>query len=640
MNLRNTLMMAAVVIAGMGACAVAQDVEAKAGGMFAETASLVEAKAIASHTEVSPGQVFHVALDVKIAKDYGYYSPDPRGSSDVQVLPAELAVEANVPLTALPALWPMDREHKATLGGTVYVNNAYEDRAIIFVPLRVSPHAATGEKQSVKFTLGGQVCGNNQCVLVNANAAVTVTVSASAKENPDWRADGAIVSGLDSAMPAVELKKRHDNARHAIAVAERKPAAGPGVVDDRIAALSVWAGLGLALLAGLMLNIMPCVLPVIPLKVLSLVAAAGESRRRFVTLGLAFAGGIVAFFALLAIANITIRLTTQGAFNWGEHFQSTGLRVAMAMLVVAMATNLFGLFNVLVPSRIAARSDKGMTGKGETHVSAAGAGVFTAILSTPCSFAIMTLAFAWAQLQPLWLGTLAILAIGVGMASPFALLSAFPGLVSRLPRPGKWMELFKQSMGFVLLIVAIWLIATLSLQTYPFWVAAYGVVLAYSLWMWGSWVRYDASLRTKFSVRIPAATIAILGGLWMLPAPKPLAVEFVPFDAARISSARAEGRIVVIDFTASWCLTCKTEEKLVYDDPDVAEAMKARNVLAVRGDITTKDLPANPMLYEELKEPGVPVTVIFLPGKESPVRLHGIFSKSELLDSFGGAKSR
>ena len=109
MNLRNILLMVAVLIAGVSACVVAQDVEVKAGGMFTETASLVEAKAIASHTEVSPGQVFHVALDVKIAKDYGYYSPDPRGASDVQVLPAELTVEAGEPLTVLSALWPMDK---------------------------------------------------------------------------------------------------------------------------------------------------------------------------------------------------------------------------------------------------------------------------------------------------------------------------------------------------------------------------------------------------------------------------------------------------------------------------------------------------------------------------------------------------
>lgn len=631
MNPRNLIAAGMTMFLATAACSALGFADA-AGGALGHSDAPVQIKAVVSHTEVSPGQTFHVALDVTIDKEYGYYSPDPRGDEKVQVLPADLSVSADAPLGVLETLWPMDRPHKTVLANQSYVNNAYENRAIIYVPVQVSPQARLGEKPTIRFTLAGQTCGHEQCILVNVNAAVGVTIAPQPKDNPAWRADPGIASGLASAMPAAELAKHHDKVASPVQQGTTATKAGGRipVVDGRIAALSVWGGLAMALLAGVMLNIMPCVLPVIPLKVLSLVAAAGESRRRFVTLGLAFAGGIMVFFAVLAGANIIIRLTTQGAFNWGEHFQSNGLRIAMALLVTAMAANLFGLFSVLVPNRIAAMSDGG-AGRGETHLSAAGAGMFTAVLSTPCSFAILTLAFAWAQLQPLWLGTLAILTIGAGMAGPYALLSAFPGLISRLPRPGKWMELFKQSMGFVLLIVAIWLLATLSQQTYPFWVAAYAVVLVYCLWMWGSWVRYDASVGAKLGIRVPAVILALAAGLWMLPTPKPPAVEFTPFNASEIVIARSQGRIVLIDFTASWCLTCKTVEELVYNDSEVAGEIKARNILAVRGDITTRDLPANKMLYDELKEPGVPVTVLFLPGRETPIRLHGIFRKQDLL---------
>ena len=213
------------------------------------------------------------------------------------------------------------------------------------------------------------------------------------------------------------------------------------------------------------------------------------------------------------------------------------------------------------------------------------------------------------------------------------ILTAFPGLLSKLPKPGRWMELLKQSMGFVMMLVAVWLISTLGGKgaEYPLWVVAFAVVLAFGLWMWGSWVRYDAPLARKLVVRGLAVAIVAAAGWWMLTPPRGLAVKFVAFDRDRIENARKAGRVVLVDFTASWCLTCKTVEWRVYDDPQVAEELKARNVLAVEGDITEKGLPANDMLYKELKEPGVPVSVVFPPGEGKPIRLHGIFSKEDLL---------
>ena len=149
---------------------------------------------------------------------------------------------------------------------------------------------------------------------------------------------------------------------------------------------TVWAGLGLALLAGLILNIMPCVLPVIPLRVLSLVELARQSQRRFVTVGLAFAAGILLFFVALAAINAVLHLAG-GSLNWGQQFQSGPFRVVMAVLMTALAGNLFGVFTVLVPSRVAAIEGGG--GKAQGHLSSLGMGLMMAILATPCSFAIL-----------------------------------------------------------------------------------------------------------------------------------------------------------------------------------------------------------------------------------------------------------
>jgi len=574
-------------------------------------------QAVPSHVRVAPGQTFHVALDVRIAEGWAYYSPDPGPT----VMPARLRSVKADKFAVGDVLWPPDKPH---VGDGGRVNNAYEGRAIVYVPITVPAGAGASEQQTIELVPDGQICTKGKCVRIDGlSATATVTVAEGPAPNPQWGADPAFRDGLKFARTAAELKAAHGS----VPVAPAREVRGAPAVQ-----LSLWAGLGMALLAGLILNIMPCVLPVIPLKVLSLVRAAGESRRRFVTLGLAFAGGIVLFFAGIGLLNVVLRLATASALNWGEHFQIPGFRIGMAMLVVAMAANLFGLFTVVVPARLAGTGSGGSAGAGrETRLSAAGAGVLTAILSTPCSFAILTLALAWAQLQALWLGTVAILLIGVGMSAPYAVLTAFPRLVRRLPRPGRWMELFKQSMGFLLLIVAVWLISTVTEQTYPLWVAGYGVVLAFCLWMWGAWVRYDAPAGRKVAVRATAAALAVAAGLWMLRPPRAPAVRFEPFDEARIAAARSAGQIVLVDFTASWCLTCKTVEALVYDDPGVAEELARRNVLAVKGDVTTRDLPANRMLYEDLKEPGVPVTVIFPPGGAAPIRLYGVFSKAELL---------
>jgi thiol:disulfide interchange protein len=570
----------------------------------------LDVRAAPSHLDVTPGQTFQVALDMRVADGWWYYSQDPghNGSTDV--------IEANItpyvsPLKVEGILWPPHHRHEAKAGAALLVNNVFEGRAVAFVNIHVPADARPG-RVPLQFRIGGQVCDENNCLTLNFPDPYIVTtevvVASASKANPAWGSDIA----------------------SAQAQARRGAAAGD---------FSFWAGVGLALLAGVILNIMPCVLPVIPLKVLSLIEQARESRLRMTLHGLAFAGGIMVFFVVLAAASATIRAATQRGIEWGSQFQSQTLRVAVSMIVVAVAANLFGLFNVNLPGFGAAAGAGGA--KRNAYLSSVATGVLTAILATPCSFGYLTTALAWAQLQSLWVGTAALLAIGVGMAFPYVILTAFPGLLRRLPKPGRWMEIFKQSMGFVLLLVAVWLLSTLAGEDadYAMWAMAFGVVLAYGLWMWGSWVRYDAPARKKWLVRLLAAAIVAAAGWLMLSPPRPLAVRFAEFDRSQIDQARAEGRMVLIDFTARWCLTCKTVEYRVYDDDEVAKRLRDANVLAVRGDTTTADKPATRLL-KELDEPGVPVSVLYPPGGGPTIRLHGIFIKADLfraLDEAGKA---
>ncbi len=594
---------------------------------------LTQAQLVLSHQQVQPGGKFYAAVDLTMADGWAYYSPAPVGPGGIDVQPAEMKIQAG-PLRVGEVLWPADHPHQS--GTADSINYVYQGRTIIYVPLSVPEEIADG-KYDLTITPHGQACGKidgiDQCLDFGrrpAKLSATVVVGRADVENPRWRDDPAFSAGLPAAMSADRLAATHAAPPTGTAPASTEPLA-PATQH-----LTMLAGLGLALLAGLILNIMPCVLPVIPLKLLSIVEMAGQSRRRFISLGLAFIGGMLMFFAGLAIVNVALRLLSDQAISWGQHFKSTDFRIAMAMIVIAVAANLFGLFNVNLPRKIAALGDR----KGHGHLSAAASGVLTAILSTPCSFAFLTSALAWAQVQPLYLGTIAILTIGVGMAFPYMVLLAFPSLLEHLPRPGRWMELLKQSLGFVMLLVAVWLISSETDNTYPLWVVAYGIVLAFCLWVWGAWVRYDAPLKRKLVVRGLASALAVAGGLWMLRPPQPMAVQFQSFDAAKIEQARQQGRIVLVDFTARWCLTCKAVEQMIFNDSSVADALAKHNVLAVKGDVSTSDMPANDMLYNQLKEPAIPVTVIFPPGNQPPIRLHGLYSKDDLFAALAKAQAK
>jgi len=552
-------------------------------------AEYFSAQAVPSLTQAPPGETFYLGVKIRISPGWFYYSPRPGVSELFTPIPARLSVRAEGLEVGEP-LWPATERHEVDLGEATIVNNVYQGEVVLYVPLTVPPDARDGPR-TIALLAAGQICSDEEfkCLNVRAEAQAGVTVGPTAAANPAW--DQTLDEGLRRALA--------ESSRPVRPAGEPLPTA-PGPAEQ----LTVWAGLGLAVLAGLILNVMPCVLPVIPIRILSIVDLARQQRRRFVTMGLAFAGGIVLFFAALALVNVILRVWTAETLNWGKHFQSAAFRIGMAVLMVALAANLFGAF----------------------------------ILSTPCSFAILILALAWAQVQPLYLGTLAIVLIGVGMAAPHALLTAFPSLLNKLPRPGRWMELLKQGIGFAVLLVAVWLIGTLSTDSYPAWVSGFAVVTAFCCWMWGTWVSYDASRRRKVLIRGAALVILVLAGVGMLRPQSPLAVEMEDFSEAALASARQRGQIVLVDFTAAWCLSCKIIERRIYDNAEVAAELKRRGVLALRGDVTRAEMPANRLLYEQLGG-APPLTVIFPASGGPPIRLEGKFSKADLYRALDAAAS-
>jgi len=387
---------------------------------------------------------------------------------------------------------------------------------------------------------------------------------------------------------------------------------------------SMWFALGLAFVAGLILNIMPCVWPILPLIVMRLIKQAEKSKSKSTAMGLAFCLGILLFFACIAAANVILQSFYDTTFSWGDHLRNPAIVTALALLMVVMALFMFGVFTITVPASVSNKS-----GFSEGYLGSLGMGFLAAILSTPCSFGILTVAFIWVQAQPLALGTLAIMIIGLGMALPYAILTSMPGLLKRLPKAGRWMELFKQTLGFILLIVAVKLVKAVP-DDNKINVLYFAVVLSFCVWMWAGWVSYGSKLSHKLLVRIIAVALAIFAFRFFF---APELINWQEYNADLIQSAKSEQRPVLIKFTAGWCTNCEVVDRLVYQRKDIAKLIEQKGILAIKADTTEKNFPATLALKNIYNEPGVPVSMLFVPEEKEPIRWRGILFANDLKKS-------
>ncbi|MBE0535923.1 MAG: thioredoxin family protein [Phycisphaerae bacterium] len=534
------------------------------------------------HDVVRPAAESAIALKFKLKDPWHFYA-DPAtapGGMDLKIKPQGEGITFGEPVFP-PSTPYFDESSGQRL-------QAYGGEFVVYQPFTVDAYAA--DSAQIVIGIDGAICSESLCMRpAFEKLRVQVPVSPGAP--------------MDS--PAFQL-----------------PREGAGGLKtsqtiDSQQSLAAWVALPLALLAGLILNLMPCVWPVLPIIVMRLLEQSRHSRARSVVLGLAFCAGIVLFFVAIAAANIVLRVSFGTVFQWGDHFRNPVFLIGMVILMVVLGLFMFGLFGIGVPSSITGRAQGGKGFAGSVAM-----GFLAALLATPCSFAILTAAFAWAQTQPLALSTAAILLIGVGMAAPYLVLTAMPGLLQAIPKPGRWMELLKQGLGFVLLVIAVKLLSGLP-DAQKVATLYFAVVVAFSIWMWGAWVSYETPPLKKWFVRSAAFGIALAAGVGLF-RPEQKAIDWHAYDAARIERAVSEGRPALLEFMADWCLTCKVVEKTVYERQDIADLLKQKGVLAVRADTTLRDYPAAVDLKNVYHEPGVPVTILLLPDGEEPVRLHGV----------------
>jgi thiol:disulfide interchange protein DsbD len=424
-------------------------------------------------------------------------------------------------------------------------------------------------------------------------------------------------------------------------------AEGSRTISVGAAAPTGFAGtLALAFIGGLILNLMPCVFPVLGIKILGFVNQSGRKRGKVVAHGLVFTLGVLLSFWVLAGVLAALRAGGD-QLGWGFQLQSPAFVYALAVLLLVFGLNMSGLFEFGLSAPAAVSNAPWIqekTGFSESFLT----GVLATAVATPCSAPFLAPALGAALAVSAAQSFTIFTAIAIGLSTPYLLLSIFPQAVKILPRPGLWMETFKQFMAFPLYATVGYLVWVLAAQTSEegFRGVLFSLVLiAMAVWMYGRWRAPGASPgRARFGM----ASLVVVGvfGLWVgwprsaSPAVngEAPAVVWEPWSPEAVAKLRGEGRIVYVDFTARWCATCQTNKKLVFHSDDVLKYFAEKKIATLRADWTNRD----PRITAELaayNRSAVPFNVIWTPGNDQPVILPELLTPGTVLDALKAAES-
>lgn len=385
----------------------------------------------------------------------------------------------------------------------------------------------------------------------------------------------------------------------------------------------------LAVAGGLLLNLMPCVLPVLSIKLLSAVSYGGQDRGRVRLSFLASAAGILFSFLVLAGGAIAIS-AFGGAVGWGIQFQQPLFLAVMALIVTLFACNLFGFFEILLPARLSA-----VAGIGDDH-SYRGhflTGAFATLLATPCSAPFLGTAVGFALSRGPAEILLVFAALGVGLALPYLLVAAVPRLATALPKPGPWMIVLRRILGVALLATALWLASVIATQI---GVAPAGLLTAALLgivvWL-GLSRRFDwQAARVRPIAAALAAVVLVTAVAWRGDAEsgaRSLAGAWGPLEQAAIAGHVAEGRLVLVDVTADWCITCQVNKRLVLGTEETAAVLARLDVVLMRGDWTLPDQAIADYLASHGRY-GIPFNAVYGPSAPEGILLPELLSQNAL----------
>ena len=403
-------------------------------------------------------------------------------------------------------------------------------------------------------------------------------------------------------------------------------------------------------LGGIILNLMPCVLPVISLKIFGFIQQAGQSRRKVLRSGVAFTVGIFAWFVGLALLLIVLKGAGRDVTWGGFQFTNAYFVLALSVIVLVFALNLFGVFEISLPQGLT----RGLlsTNERRNDLGSFLQGVFATVLATPCTapFLGTALGFAFSQSPAVILAMF--VAIAAGMSSPYFLLSAQPAWLRFLPKPGPWMLHLKQFMGFLLLATLLFLLYVVGAQRGlegAIWASCFLLVISVACWMKGAFVLPTASTAKRSVVLLLMLALVLGSGIYFIGgkfrstnvalADSRLRGDWQAFTPERLQAELEQGHSVFVDFTAAWCLTCKFNEANVLESAEVRDAFQRHAIVKLKADWTNGD-PVITKLLQKFGRPGVPLYVLY-PGKnEEPIVFPEVLTKSMVLEKLETAARR
>ena len=579
----------------------------------------VTAELVASVSAVAPGQTFQAAVKLVHAKDCHTYgkvlTPGVVGKPTklTWTLPEGWQIEE------LP--WPATHQVPSTDGA---ISDGYD--GTVYLPVKITPPAtaAVGSSAELKVKVNALVCDPKSCLPFAKEVALTLSVAAAPVTNEANAAAlaSAPAPGKSPDSPPLtpvtsEAKPAANKALEPATATAATPAAAPKI-PLTFAELLLYAFLG-----GLILNIMPCVFPVLGIKVTSVVQQAGEDRRKVVLHGLMYTVGVLLSFWVLGGFAIALNK------GWGSQLQSPAFNFFLAAFFLIFALNMAGLFEIGTSAIGVGSGLQSKGGLGGSFFS----GLLATVVATPCSAPFLGTALGATLAMPASQSMLIFTLIGLGLASPFLLLSLFPGLISALPRPGAWMESFKQGMSFLLFGTVGFMLYVLTnqIEGLPVLFAILSLVLiALGCWIYGRWALPHKPARTQNIARL-LTLLAVVGGLWLgLPNASakrshaeetvnlkdPDALHWETWSPEKVAALRAAKQPVYIDFTASWCWTCQVNKR-VYSDTGLRALFKQHKVATLKADWSDENETIR-LALEALGKRAVPVNVLYIPGEEQP----------------------
>jgi thiol:disulfide interchange protein len=594
---------------------------------IASGAKHIALRMIADQKAIVPGKDFRLGIELSIQPGWHTYYKEPGDAG----MPTRIEWQLPEGFQAGPLKWV--KPNRFTEGDII--TYGYADKTVIATDVSVPKTIKPGEILTLKANVKWLTC-KEICVPGNGTTELKMPV---VRADAGPSADNAQFQNVNFDGSIKEIGNEHKKV---------------SVLDDSLnisnsseRSFGLLTYLLLAFGGGIILNFMPCVLPVMAIKIINWMEQCDHSRKDVRISGILYTSGVLSSFMLLAALVVSLQAAGKN-IGWGFQFQYPPFLIVMAAIVLFFALSLFGVFHIHVHVNKSVCNLADKEGLAGTFFK----GVLATILSTPCSAPFLGTALGFAFVQPWYVVTLIFFAIGLGLASPYILLAINPDWLKVLPRPGDWMEKLKEAMGFILLATVAWLVSVYAEQvgveagtTLTYFL----LIVAFAAWLVSRFTDLTHSHKRVFLIQSAGVLLTALSGyLLIFSRPELLTpptqakamvtpknkddIAWRPFDVADLDKQINSGQTVFLDFTAAWCLTCKVNESAVLNSSDIKKEFQSMHVVPIRADWTLQD-PVITKLLHKFNRSGVPLYVIF-PGHEpdKPIVLPEVITPALVLE--------